>query len=102
MKKWINIVDTVEILRVSIDAYDKINLNKVGERKLKKYNCQEPWGQMGIYSDGSVTPCCNIVGRNAPIGNIKNNTVSEIWNSEMNKIRMVLLKMNLTKYVKVV
>ena len=93
-KKWINIVDTVEIQReVSIDAYDKINLNKVGERKLKKYNCQEPWGQMGIYSDGSVTPCCNIVGRNAPIGNIKNNTVSEIWNGqEMNKIRDGFIK----------
>ena len=48
---------------------------------------------MGIYSDGSVTPCCNIVGRNAPIGNIKNNTVSEIWNGqEMNKIRDGFIK----------
>ncbi len=87
--KWLNIVDTVEIQReVSIEAYEKINLKKVGEKKLSNYNCQEPWGQIGIYSDGSVAPCCNIVGRNYPIGNIKNNTVSEIWNGkEMNKIR---------------
>lgn len=88
-KKWLDIVDSVEIQReVSISAYEKINTDKVGPAKLSSYNCQEPWGQLGIYSDGSVAPCCNIVGRNSPIGNIKKRSVSEIWNGiEMNKIR---------------
>ena len=87
--KWLKIVDSVEIQReVSVTAYDKIIEKKVGEKRLDKYNCQEPWGQLGIYSDGSVAPCCNIVGRNYPIGNIKENTVKEIWNgNKMNKIR---------------
>ena len=43
---------------------------------------------MAIYSDGKVGPCCNLVGRKTPIGNIKNNSISEIWNGDkMNLIR---------------
>ena len=64
--------------------------DKIIEKKLVKdlINITAPWGQLGIYSDGSVAPCCNIVGRNYPIGNIKENTVKEIWNgNKMNKIR---------------
>ena len=34
----------VEIQReVSVTAYDKIIEKKVGEKRLDKYNCQEPW-----------------------------------------------------------
>ena len=61
---------------------------EVKKRKLKTYNCNKPWGDMSIYSDGSVGPCCNLVGRKAPIGNVNNNTIKEIWNGEkMNRIR---------------
>ena len=43
---------------------------------------------MAIYSDGKVGPCCNLVGRMSPIGNINDQSIYEIWNgSKMNKIR---------------
>ena len=91
VNKWENIVDSVEVQReVSIDSYYKIRdlTEEEAKPKLNKYNCQEPWGQMGIYSDGTVAPCCNIVGRNSPIGNISTSSVKEIWNSkEMNLVR---------------
>ena len=91
-KKWVNIVDSVEIQKEqSIDVYEKlesINGNKFKEKNLKTYNCNKPWGDMAIYSDGSVGPCCNLVGRKAPIGNVNKNTIKEIWNGEkMNEIR---------------
>ena len=91
-KKWIHEVDSVEIQKEqSIDVYEKlkeINSNQSNVKTLKKYNCNKPWGDLAIYSDGSVGPCCNLVGRMTPIGNIKNNTVTEIWNgTKMNEIR---------------
>tara|TARA_Y100000294_G_C8544883_1_gene332673 strand:- start:75 stop:1118 length:1044 start_codon:yes stop_codon:yes gene_type:complete len=91
-KKWVNIVDSVEIQKEqSIDLYDKLNeknADQSSKRLLKKYNCNKPWGDMAIYSDGSVGPCCNLVGRKIPIGDIKNNTIKEIWNGiKMNEIR---------------
>ena len=43
---------------------------------------------MAIYSDGRVGPCCNLVGRMSPIGNVNEKTVFEIWNGEtMSKLR---------------
>ena len=57
-------------------------------------------GQVTIYSD-TVAPCCNTVGRNLPIGNIKKNTLSEIWNGpEMKKVREGFLKNNPTNVCK--
>ena len=55
---------------------------------LKKYNCNEPWGQVTIHADGVVGPCCNTVGRNLPIGNIFKQGLKEIWQgSKMTNIR---------------
>ena len=55
---------------------------------MKKYNCNEPWGQVTIHADGTVGPCCNTVGRNLPVGNIFNQDLKDIWNGiKMNKIR---------------
>ena len=80
-EKWENIVDSVEIQReTSIKVYDKIKNYK--GKKLDNYNCNKPWGDMAIYSNGLVGPCCNLVGRKTPIGNIKYNSISEIWNGE--------------------
>ena len=93
--KWIDIVDSVEIQReTSIKAYDDIKLGKFNLKDNKKnYDCSEPWGQVTVYSDGTVAPCCNTVGRNLPIGNIKKNSLKEIWNGpEMQKVRKSFLK----------
>ena len=40
------------------------------------------------YSDGTVAPCCNTIGRNIPVGNVNNYTIKEIWNNDkMKEIR---------------
>ena len=91
-KKWEGIVDSVEIQReTSVKLYDDLEELKKGKKykdKSDSYNCNKPWGDMAIYSDGKVGPCCNLVGRMTPIGNIKDQSIYEIWNgSKMNKIR---------------
>ena len=89
--KWIDIVDTVEIQREnSIEFYDHLKSNQNGESKklLKKYNCNQPWGQVTIHSDGHVGPCCNTVGRNLPVGNVLKTSLKDIWHGiNINKIR---------------
>ena len=89
--KWIDIVDTVEIQKEnSIDFYDDLKSNKNIKSKqlLSKYNCNEPWGQVTIHSDGYVGPCCNTVGRNLPVGNVLKTSLKDIWHGiNMNKIR---------------
>lgn len=97
INKWIKVVDSVEVQReTSIKAYSDIKSGKYNIKgSVLNYDCSEPWGQVTIYSDGTVTPCCNTVGRNLPIGNIKENTLSEIWNgSEMTTVRKGFLENN--------
>ena len=48
----------------------------------KNYDCKEPWGQMTIWSDGTVSPCCATFGRNIPIGNVEKNSISQLWSSK--------------------
>lgn len=93
--KWLNIVDSVEVQKeVSINAYSetsKFNLDELfsySKKKDKDYNCRQPWSSIGIYSDGTVTPCCNTFGRNLPIGNIRDDKIENIWkNHKIKKIR---------------
>jgi radical SAM protein with 4Fe4S-binding SPASM domain len=103
INKWIDIVDTVEIQKEnSIDIYDELlkNLPK-NKITITEYNCNEPWGQVTINSDGSVGPCCNTVGRNIPIGNIKQETLKQIWQGkEMTEIRNGFINNNPNKVCK--
>jgi len=91
IEKWIDIVDTVEIQKEnSINFYDDLHKKKYDSSKLvlTEYNCNEPWGQVGIHADGTVGPCCNTVGRNLPVGNVLQQPLKEIWqNKKMSEIR---------------
>lgn len=89
IEKWVDIVDSVEIQKEnSIEFYDHLHKKKNQKELLKKYNCNEPWGQVTIHSDGVVGPCCNTVGRNLPIGNVLEQDLDMIWKSpKMKKIR---------------
>ncbi|MDC0142801.1 radical SAM protein [Candidatus Pelagibacter sp.] len=92
-KEWIDIVDSVEFqMERPIEAYDKVKeddftILKKKDLKFKEYNCSKPLSDLTIYSDGTVAPCCAFLGRKAPVGNIYNNTIKEIWNG--NKINII-------------
>ena len=85
IEKWIDIVDSVEIQKeTSIDLYDDLLKKKFDNKKLslKRYNCNDPWAQVTVNSDGTVGPCCSTVGRNIPIGCIHDQSLKEIWQGE--------------------
>ena len=92
INKWQNIVDSVEIQKkvVPYSAFEEARLNSIKSeiKIIKDYDCKEPWGYMTIWSNGTVSPCCTTFGRNIPIGNIANQTISELWKSKnMHSIR---------------
>lgn len=43
--------------------------------------CMMPWVHMHAYPDGRVYPCC-IADYFHPVGNLRENTMEEVWNSE--------------------
>ncbi|MBN1162054.1 MAG: radical SAM protein [Dehalococcoidales bacterium] len=75
-----------------IDAQDYIKLEKPGadniNQALDGFSCYQPWQRLAITAQGDVTPCCTFQGRELKIGNIKNDTIFECWNSrKMKKLR---------------
>ena len=84
INKWTNIVDSVEVQdEFPLSTYENVNnllkSNEPIKYELGEYNCNEPWGQITIYSNGDVAPCCNLLGKKTNIGNLKTKTLKEIW-----------------------
>ncbi len=70
-----------------------------GDRPPMRHPCYLLWrGPMYIHYDGTVFPCCYIYPEE-PVGNVRKNTMSEIWNSErMVKLREAHIKGDLHDY----
>ncbi len=87
--KWSSIVESIEVQKeVSIKAYEELNNKSKKVLSNKSYFCREPWGQVTVYSDGTVAPCCNTFGRNLPVGDINKESIKDIWNGKnLKKIR---------------
>lgn len=59
--------------------------------KVSNTFCIIPWVHLHTWPNGKVFPCC-LADSNHPIGNLKDNTLEEIWNSpDLKKIRTELL-----------
>ena len=77
------IVDTVayiDYLDHGIQKGDKTVVN-IGSQN-KKFCCPQLWQRMFVHPDGVVTPCCIDSDRELNMGNIKKNTVKEIWHND--------------------
>ena len=51
-------------------------------RKLIGCTSDRPLGEMVICFNGDVILCCNDMGQQEIVGNLKKNTIEEVWNSE--------------------
>ncbi|MFW6139871.1 MAG: radical SAM/SPASM domain-containing protein [Acidobacteriota bacterium] len=67
------------------------------ERKKEKYSkCPFPWNAMIIFWNGDVVPCTQDFFGHYKVGNIKDKSLKEIWNSrQMNKLREKLAEKNI-------
>lgn len=89
--EWNGDVKQISILNsdhnVSAKKTSVINRDKTINTK-----CLFPWQTFSITWDGNVVPCCNDYDNKYVLGNVKDNTLMEIWNGEnMKKLRMEFL-----------
>ena len=89
IEKWIDKVDFFVIqdfqppdLDTNYSEY--LSSESVFREKIKEsgYNCQQPWQRVLVRSSGEVCPCCAFFSKELSLGNIKDHTIHELWNSK--------------------
>lgn len=90
---WRDKVDMIDI-----QVYDDFNVDINAPFNLeskKKWDCFSPWARVAVLANGNILPCCSFFGINIPIGNVKDMTIEEAWNSKkMKEIRYGVLNDN--------
>ena len=81
----------------SVEKLDKNLIQSLTQDKLLASDnfCMAPWMHMYMQSSGYVFPCCK--NKKTLLGNLKNNTLKELWNSD--KLKKIRLNMLTGKYV---
>jgi radical SAM protein with 4Fe4S-binding SPASM domain len=98
LRKWEGKADRVDFqLMVPEKHVDDVKNGAVDIQKtagyfhqelLDKPWCSMPFNSLSVWADGVVTPCCAFMGKNLPLGNIKERTLHDIWHGpEIEKIR---------------
>lgn len=63
-----------------------------------KQYCEYPWTSLTVMADGNVVPCTQISNNEIVLGNIKENTLEEIWNGKKyEEFRKMHISGNFTK-----
>ncbi len=90
-KKWKKRVDSINIINMRnwASAIDKKGLeDSFHYRENKRSPCVFLWQKMVIDWDSNVVLCCDDYSHQIVLGNLKNQTVKEIWNGDkLKKIR---------------
>lgn len=72
------------------DGADPVNLSD-------RVECNFPWERMTVLWDGTVVPCCNDYDMKLSLGNLRESTLSDIWNGpEMQQLRNEFISNHVT------
>jgi len=96
VKQWNAKVDFIGIGNDLSSRTGSINLANVKKRNYKRSNpCMWPLNSLVILTDGHVTICCKDWDGKIVVGNVRDSTILDIWNSDsMKKIHENMLKCN--------
>ena len=90
LKKWRHKVDYIDFQRC-VDFSEMHRPLKINKNIISNSFCSYPFYSLNIWADGSVSPCCSFYGEKLKIGDIRQQTLKEIWDSnQMKKIRQEL------------
>jgi radical SAM protein with 4Fe4S-binding SPASM domain len=85
--RWKGLVDYIDFQRmVSYAPLDSISHDSAryfaGQtRQIENSYCPYPFSSLHVWANGDVTPCCTYFGhRGLVLGNIRRNTLQDLWN----------------------
>lgn len=81
---WQDIVDYVHIQEF-VKPYETAEDFRMINHKssiAENFRCDQPWNRIMIRSDGEVHPCCSFYTYELKMGDVKNSTIYDIWNSK--------------------
>ena len=86
----------VEIIkRLAFEGDKSSTVDPVGKKRTGRVKCYAPWSSMSIIWDGDVVPCCYDYDKKYVLGNVKDSTLTEIWNGgKMQQLRKEFLSGN--------
>jgi len=77
------------------DTPDALNAPPPTATPPKSTYCAYPFNSLHVWSDGDVTPCCTFYGKALVIGNVKDQSLKEIWEGkEIKDVRGQLISGN--------
>ena len=74
-----SLVDYVEVQ--GFQLYHSEQLIPNGVEKVEDFRCTEPWRKLLVRANGDVLPCCSFYGYDVTLGNFKNTSLFELFNS---------------------
>ena len=77
LDKWKDVADKVDFQKF-LDFSSVDDLKKV---ESDSFFCSQAWERVNIWSTGDVSPCCTFYGKHHLYGNIKTQSIKEIWDS---------------------
>ena len=77
-REWSQIADFVGV-DIVVSRGGSVDVN--GGMVDKGHPCYLPWSEMNIWSDGGVVLCCDDWNAEEKMGNVRTNTIEQIWNS---------------------
>lgn len=83
VKMWENIVNRIGFSRYRSTERSIVDDRRVETAPTSTVPCSQLWQRLVILYDGQVLMCCGDHGALNPIGNIYENSIGELWNSDL-------------------
>jgi|APSaa5957512535_1039671.scaffolds.fasta_scaffold14564_3 radical SAM protein with 4Fe4S-binding SPASM domain len=84
IERWKKVVDFITIqdfMKPDIDSdYQYLDIDN--RKKVDVFRCTQPWQRLYIRGNGDVTVCCAQFNNLLVIGNIRKDTLYDLWNSK--------------------
>lgn len=98
VEKWKGVVDHVDIHTIIdhsavdglIEDPDSVSIPPPtdGQEGAASAFCSYPFAYLNVWANGDITPCCNFHGKAIVVGNIRHNSLQEVWTGpEMAELR---------------
>jgi len=88
--------DVKEVKCLVFKKSKNVNFDQSGQKRTSRVKCCLPWLLMSVTWDGEVVPCCYDYDKKYVLGNVKNNSLNEIWNGpKIQQLRKEFLSGNI-------